>query len=77
MKVQGPNGTVYEITKGQEKDLVKELRRGMYTDPGSNKKYMERIGNLIAEARNHWINTENEKSFLQDLISLSVLKKID
>ena len=71
------SGEEYAVAKGNEHEIIKALREGMFTDPGSNEKYMERLQNLIASMFNIWINAQDEKEFLKALVDLRILDKIE
>jgi len=71
------DGTEYKVREGQECEVIRQIRREMMKDPGSNQKYMDAIGGLLAEIFGVWVNTENEKSFLDALVQLRVLDKVE
>ena len=71
------DGQTYEVKEGQEDKIVEMLRQGMWTDMGSNKKYMERLGDLVAETFGIAIDTENEANFLDALVTLEIIDKIN
>lgn len=71
-----PDGQTYKVGEGQEAKVVDLLRQGMWTDLKSNKKYMERLGDLVAEMFGIAINTEDEKEFLKGLVELKIIDKI-
>ena len=71
------DGQEYAVAKGNEHEIIRALRDGMFTDPGSNERYMERLQNLVAGMFNIWINADNEKEFLTALVKLRILDKIE
>ena len=70
------DGTEYVIKQGHENEVVQRIRSEMMTDPGSNQKYMEAISNLVADMFGFWINTQDEKAFLEALVDLKILDRI-
>lgn len=70
------DGTEYMVASGHEEEVIKRIRSEMMVDPGSNEKYMEVISNLVAEMFGVWINTDDEKTFLEALVELKILERV-
>lgn len=71
------DGTEYKIAPGRESEVIERIRSEMMRDPGSNAKYMASISNLLAELFGVWVNTDNEKRFLEALVELKVVDKVE
>ena len=71
-----PNGDEYTIRAGEECQLISLLRKTMFTDPGSDLQYKHRVGNLVAEQYGVWLDTDDDKKFLEGLIDLGIMKRV-
>ena len=70
------DGTEYKVATGQESSVIQTIRAEMLTDPGSNRKYMNKVSGLVAEMFGIWINTKDEKAFLEALVDLKILDRV-
>lgn len=76
MIIKTPDGVEYKVKDGEEEQLVMVLRSAMFTDPGSNQAYMERVVSIVGDLYGEWINNDSAESFIAGLVKLGILEKV-